>query len=49
MYRDKTAPNAPAYLVIFDRRDNVKSRPWDERITWQEETVPTGMITVVGC
>jgi len=48
-YRDAKAPECPAYLVIFDRRDTAKDRPWDEKIYWQEEAVPSGTITVVGC
>jgi hypothetical protein len=48
-YRDTKAPDCPAYLVIFDRRAAAKDRPWDERIYWQEEAVPGGTITVVGC
>jgi hypothetical protein len=43
-YRDKLAPLAPAYLVIFDRRDNAKQKPWDERIFWRQQ----GDITIVG-
>jgi hypothetical protein len=49
MYRDKTAPLAPAYLIIFDRRDSSKSLSWDEKIYWQEENFPAGKVTVVGC
>jgi len=45
MYRDKTAPNAPAYLMIFDRREATKTLPWDDRISWTEEDG----ITVLGC
>jgi hypothetical protein len=48
-YRDKVDPNAASYLVIFDRRSEVKEKPWDERIYWQEEAVLGGKITVVGC
>jgi len=48
-YRDKAAPGTPAYLIIFDRRDTAKGRPWEEKITWQEENVPAGKVTVVGC
>ena len=48
-YRDKAAADAPAYLVIFDRRDDAKSRPWDEKIYWHEETISSKMITVLGC
>jgi hypothetical protein len=48
-YRDTKAPDCPAYLVIFDRRSEVKDKLWDERIYWQEETVPGGTVMVVGC
>jgi hypothetical protein len=48
-YRDKTDKAAPAYLVIFDRRPEMKNRPWDEKIYWQEEAVPSGTVTVAGC
>jgi hypothetical protein len=44
-YRDTKAPEASAYLVIFDRRPTSKEKPWDERIYW---TIENG-ITVVGC
>ena len=45
MYRDKIAPNAPAYLVIFDRRAEAVKMPWDEKLTWE---TADGII-VVGC
>jgi hypothetical protein len=48
-YRDTNAPDCPAYLVIFDRRSEAKEKPWDEKIYWQEEGVPGGTVTVVGC
>jgi len=48
-YRDAKAPDGPAYLVIFDRRSEAKEKSWDERIYWQEESVPGGTVTVVGC
>jgi hypothetical protein len=48
-YRDRVAPNAPAYLMIFDRREASKSLSWDEKISWQEETLPGGKVTVLGC
>jgi hypothetical protein len=35
-YRDKIDANAPAYLVIFDRRAETKEKPWDERLSWDE-------------
>jgi hypothetical protein len=44
-YRDTVAPNAPAYLCIFDRRPEAKRKLWEERITWERE----GTIRVVGC
>jgi hypothetical protein len=44
-YRDTVAPNAPAYLVIFDRRAETKEKPWDERLSWGTE----GSITIVRC
>jgi hypothetical protein len=34
----------PSYLLIFDRRNADKKKPWEERLTW--ETVDG--ITVVG-
>jgi len=48
-YRETKVPDCPAYLVIFDRRDTAKNLSWDERIYWQEENIPGGTITVLGC
>jgi hypothetical protein len=44
-YRDRIAPQAPAYLFIFDRRPETRKKPWDERITWNME----GTVRVAGC
>jgi len=44
-YRDTFAPDAPAYLLIFDRRDKTKEKSWDERITWEQD----GDVNVLGC
>ncbi|MDR3308683.1 MAG: hypothetical protein LBS80_01885, partial [Tannerella sp.] len=44
-YRDKIDAKAPAYLVIFDRRDTSIRKPWDERIYMSTEDD----VTVVGC
>jgi len=44
-YRDKIAPFAPSYLVIFDRRFKTKEKTWDERITWEQD----GDVTILGC
>ncbi|GHV12457.1 hypothetical protein AGMMS49938_05040 [Fibrobacterales bacterium] len=52
-YRDTVAPDAPAYLVVFDRRHvgrtdengKIKKPPaWSKRITWKV----VGDVTVVG-
>jgi hypothetical protein len=34
-YRDRSHPEAPAYLVIFDRRPEAKQKPWEERLHWE--------------
>jgi hypothetical protein len=44
-YRDKFAPDAPAYLVIFDRRSKMKRKNWDERISWEND----GDVAILGC
>jgi hypothetical protein len=44
-YRDKAAPGAPSYLIIFDRSEEAKKKSWDERISWENE----GKIAVVRC
>jgi hypothetical protein len=44
-YRDTKAPDAPAYLIIFDRRPAAKQQSWEKRISWKKE----GEITVLGC
>jgi hypothetical protein len=44
-YCNAKAPDASAWLVIFDRRTKTKEKPWEERLSW---TVVDG-ITVVGC
>ncbi|GHU76966.1 hypothetical protein FACS189461_5100 [Spirochaetia bacterium] len=44
-YRDAIDSAAPAYLVLFDRREESKKNPWDTRLTWAKEKG----ITVVGC
>jgi hypothetical protein len=44
-YRNSKAPDAPAYLVIFDRRLKAKELSWEERLSWTKE----GTVTVIGC
>jgi hypothetical protein len=50
-YRDRAAPGAPAYLMIFDRRSEGKKLPWEQRITWETAGAGTDAdgVTVVGC
>jgi hypothetical protein len=42
-YRDRTAANASAYLLVFDRRSQAKELPWEDRLGWKQE----GTVTVV--
>ena len=42
-YRDKFAPGTLAWLTIFDRRSNTKSKSWEERMSWEED----GDVTVL--
>ncbi|GHV79147.1 hypothetical protein AGMMS49944_09380 [Spirochaetia bacterium] len=44
-YRDTIDKNAPAYLVIFDRRPESIEKSWEEKIQWLTEED----ITIVGC
>jgi hypothetical protein len=44
-YRDRFAPDAPVFLVIFDRRPKIREKSWDERITWELD----GDVTILGC
>ncbi|GHV73366.1 hypothetical protein AGMMS49940_06680 [Spirochaetia bacterium] len=44
-YRDTVDKNAPAYLVIFDRRPESIEKSWEEKIQWLAEED----ITIVGC
>ena len=43
-YRDRFGAQTPTYLIIFDRRPESKSKPWEERIFWERE----GDVTVLG-
>jgi hypothetical protein len=44
LYRDRIDAQAPAYLILFDRKMPQK-KSWEKRISWSSE----GDITVVGC
>jgi len=44
-YRDTLAPGAPAWLMIFDRREKTKEKSWDERVSWEYDDD----IAVLGC
>jgi hypothetical protein len=48
-YRDRAAPGAPAYLMIFDRRSEGKKLPWEQRVTWETAGAGADGVTVVGC
>jgi hypothetical protein len=43
-YRDRFAPETPAWLVIFDRRTKTKEKSWDERISWEQDDDVTLLI-----
>ena len=45
VYRDQLAPDAPTWLVIFDRRAKTREKTWDERIFWESD----GDVIVLGC
>jgi hypothetical protein len=45
IYRDRINPTAPAYLIIFDRRPQTKSKTWDERLGWEHD----GEVTILRC
>jgi len=45
LYRDRINPAAPAYLIIFDRQPERKSKTWDERISWKQ----VEEVTLLGC
>jgi hypothetical protein len=42
-YRDSKAPGAPAYLLVFDRRPQVKEKSWEERLGWTREGAVTAL------
>jgi hypothetical protein len=44
-YRDKFGAQTPAYLIIFDRRPESRTKSWDERISWERKCD----VTVLGC
>jgi hypothetical protein len=44
-YRASRAPDAPAYLVIFDRRAKAKRQSWEKRLTRKE----VESVIVIGC
>ena len=44
-YRDRFGAHTPTYLIIFDRRPETKTKPWEERIFWEHEDD----VTVIGC
>jgi len=47
-YRNLIDPKAACYLVVFDRTPAGRAKSWDERLSWQAEQTPAGLVTVVG-
>jgi len=47
-YRDTLDRQAPCWLVVFDRTVTGRQKSWEERLTWEEVTTETGMITIIG-
>jgi len=47
-YRDTIDRQAGAWLVIFDRTPSGRQKTWEERLTWNPVTTPSGTVTVVG-
>jgi hypothetical protein len=45
-YRERIDPEAPCYLVIFDRRP--EKPDWAKRLTWEQGSAD-GSIVVLGC
>jgi hypothetical protein len=49
-YRDRVDTQAPAWLVIFDRRSAVRKTPWEKRLSWEEiKGTDNAALTIVGC
>jgi hypothetical protein len=49
-YRDTVSKDAPAYLLIFDRRSSARGKPWDERLGWEPGTDSLGRaVSIVRC
>jgi hypothetical protein len=46
-YRERMAPDAPAYLVIFDRTEAGRQKPWEDRLTREEAVAGDGRAVVV--
>jgi hypothetical protein len=44
-YRDRLGGNPPAYLVIFDRREDARKASWENRLGWEVQD----RVTVVRC
>jgi hypothetical protein len=44
-YRDRPGKSQPAYLVLFDRREEAKKTPWEEWLGWEKRDG----VTVVRC
>jgi hypothetical protein len=47
-YREQIDPEAPAYLVVFDRTPEGRNSPWESRLTWENREYEGNRVTVVG-
>ena len=47
-YRNLIDPEAPAYLVVFNRTPAGRQLTWNERISWEIVDTPQGKVMVVG-
>lgn len=47
-YREIIDPQAPAYLVVFNRTPEGRKSPWEERLYWEEREYDGKAVTVVG-
>ena len=47
-YRELIDPEAPAYLVVFNRTPAGRNLSWDERISWEIFDTQGGKVKVVG-
>jgi hypothetical protein len=47
-YRDTVGAHE-AWLIVFDRREKARAKPWEERLRKEQHQTPGGPITVITC